>query len=277
MDGTKIYTNNDLTKVLKARSPGDKIEIVYYRDGRRNTVNVTLGSKTQKHSKWVDQSDAVEIEEKRAYLGVYLESEGDDEGVRITRVINNTPADRYGLEDDDIIIEIGGQRTPNYTKLSKVLSSLNPNERVTIKFMRDGDRESENVVLGEKSVKRWVWNEKVKTQEIDVEVIFKQFPNRQEGETLLKYYENPTLDMDDYLLYPNPNEGNFRLRFSPEDEGPIRLKVFNSNGQVVYQEQLTDFAGTYDKEIDISSSAKGIYFLQISQNNRGIAKRIVVR
>lgn len=277
MDGTDIHTNADLTRVLKRKSPGDRIEIVYYRDGRRRSVDVTLGGKTQTHSKWVDEEDAQKVEEKRAYLGVYLESAGDDEGVRITRVVNNTPADRYGLEDDDIIIEIGGKRTPNYATLSKVLSSFSPNERVTIKFMRDGDRESENVVLGEKSVEKWVWKEKIKTQEIDVDVILKTFPNKQEGATLKRFYENPTLDMDDYLLYPNPNEGSFRLRFSPEDEGPIRIKVYNANGQIVYQEQLTDFDGTYDKEIDISDNAKGIYLLQITQNSRGMAKRVVVR
>ena len=98
-----------------------------------------------------------------------------------------------------------------------------------------------------------------------------------EGREVQRDMDNPSLDMAFFNVYPNPNSGRFNLQFRPEDEGPIRIRVFNPEGRVVYTEQLTDFNGTYDKEIDLTDQASGIYFLQVSQNGDGMAKRIVIQ
>ncbi|MCP4248501.1 MAG: PDZ domain-containing protein, partial [bacterium] len=121
--------------------PGSTIRVRYVRDGRIRSTDVTLGYKEETKWKWVDADDIekIKITERRAYMGVYLETNGHDNGVRITRVIGDAAADRAGLEDDDIILNMAGRETPNYNALVKVLRSLEPDQRVTVRVRRDGD------------------------------------------------------------------------------------------------------------------------------------------
>lgn len=280
MDGTDIYTNKDLTRVLQRNDPGTNIRVRYIRDGRVRTTNVTLGYKEETKWKWVDadQIEKVKITERRAYMGVYLETNNGDDGVRITRVIQDAAAERAGLYDDDVITSLAGQETPNYNTLVKVLRTLDPGQRVTVRVLRDGERRSVNMIMGEKTIEKWEIKEKVKNQAIDVDVIIKEWIRESpEGKAVQRDMDNPSLDMAFFNIYPNPSSGRFNLQFRPEDDGPIRIRVFNTEGRTVYTEQLTDFNGVYDKEIDLTDQAKGFYFLQISQNGDGMAKRLVIQ
>ncbi len=280
MDGTAIYGNKELTSVLQRNEPGNTIRVRYIRDGRMNSTNVTLGFKEETKSKWVDAAnvDKVKITERRAYMGVYLETDGNDRGVRITRVISGAAAERAGLQDDDVITSLAGEETPNYSSLVKVLRSLEPNQRVTVRVRRDGDQRNINMVMGEKVLEKWEVREKVKNQAIDVDIIIKEWIRESpEGKAVQRDMDNPSLDMAFFNVYPNPSSGRFNLQFRPDDEGPIRIRVFNPAGKTVYTEQLTDFNGVYDKAIDLTDQAKGFYFLQITQNGKGMAKRLVIQ
>ena len=42
IDGTEINTNNDLTRLLARKRPGDSVKVTIYREGRRMTLDVTL-------------------------------------------------------------------------------------------------------------------------------------------------------------------------------------------------------------------------------------------
>ena len=121
MDGTDVYNNNDLREVLKRNDPGDRIRIRYVRDGRTMSTEVELGYKEETQWKWVDAENVhkEKIVERRAYMGVYLETDNDDDGVRITRVISGAAAERAGLEDNDVIIRIEEKRPQLTIVLSK--------------------------------------------------------------------------------------------------------------------------------------------------------------
>lgn len=282
MDGTDVYGNKDLTRVLQRNDPGSTIRVRYVRDGRIRSTDVTLGYKEETKWKWVDADDIekIKITERRAYMGVYLETNGHDNGVRITRVIGDAAADRAGLEDDDIILNMAGRETPNYNALVKVLRSLEPDQRVTVRVRRDGDVRNINMTMGEKKIEKWEIKEKTieKNQAIDVDVIIKEWiKDSREGQAVQRDMDNPSLDMAFFNVYPNPSSGRFNLQFRPEDDGPIRIRIFNPSGKTIYTEQLTDFNGVYDKEIDLTDQARGIYFLQITQNGDGMAKRLVIQ
>lgn len=280
MDGTAVYGNKELTRVLQNNDPGATIRVRYVRDGRVRSTDITLGYKEETKSKWVDadQVDKVKITEHRAYMGVYLETDGNNNGVRITRVIKGAAAERAGLSDDDVITSMGGRETPNYNALVKVLRTLDPDQRVTVRIRADGGMRSVNMIMGDKTIEKWEVKEKTRNQAIDVDVIIKEWIRESpEGQAVSRDMNNPSLDMAFFNIYPNPSSGRFNLQFRPEDDGPIRIRIFNPAGRTVYTEQLTDFNGVYDKEIDLTDQAKGFYFLQITQNGDGMAKRLVIQ
>lgn len=280
INGEEIEDNGDLREAISEahKENDDEMLITYIRDGRRRTDRVTLGEKSYTKKVWVspDKIDKQKVEEKRAYLGVYLET-GGNEGVVVTRPSTGGAAADAGIEASDVIVNIGGDATMTYNDLVKALRNREPGERVRIVYLRDGDRQSTNVTLGEKTVTKWIVKEKVKNQAIDVDVIIQQFENKDVAQALVEDMENPTLEMPDFDVFPNPSNGRFTLRFTPSEGNPVRIKIFDTQGRVLYQEQLTDFRGTYNKQLDISDNPAGNYFLQVTQGGEGMAKQLIVQ
>ena len=78
-------------------------------------------------------------------------------------------------------------------------------------------------------------------------------------------------------LFPNPNKGEFTLSFQTQDKDNYKIKLTNTLGQIVYEENLNDFSGDYSKKMDIGTYGKGIYMLSISNSNKEeIVKKVMV-
>jgi hypothetical protein len=84
------------------------------------------------------------------------------------------------------------------------------------------------------------------------------------------------LNLTNMNFYPNPNTGKFNLSFSLPEKGDADITIMNTEGKVVYAEKLPAFSGSYDKEIDISKQAKGIYFVKVEQGKNSQVKKIVL-
>jgi len=91
------------------------------------------------------------------YFGILSEPLNDamkaaldlDHGVIITKVYEDTPAEKGGFENGDVIYEIDGEMIVDIDALKKVIADR-PNKKVVIKFLRSGDHSKESVTLGEK-------------------------------------------------------------------------------------------------------------------------------
>lgn len=77
-------------------------------------------------------------------------------------------------------------------------------------------------------------------------------------------------------IYPNPNNGNFNVMFTSEEKSSYKLEVRNVLGQVVYQETLPDFIGTYSKPISIGNYGKGVYTITLTNDKHDVVKKIIV-
>lgn len=86
-----------------------------------------------------------------------------------------------------------------------------------------------------------------------------------------------TLDLKQIDYYPNPNDGKFNLRFTPEDKGTTIVRVLNSKGQEVFVDTAEKLKGEYNRQIDLTPFGKGLYFLQLEQGKRYFTKKILVR
>ncbi|MCB0642671.1 MAG: PDZ domain-containing protein, partial [Phaeodactylibacter sp.] len=88
--------------------------------------------------------------EKKALLGVYPENAPNGEGVLVTGIVANSGAQKAGLQKDDILLTINGQRTANNSELRQVLSQFKPNDVVTVSYLRNGATLQTQATLGEK-------------------------------------------------------------------------------------------------------------------------------
>ncbi len=84
------------------------------------------------------------------------------------------------------------------------------------------------------------------------------------------------LKIEKMNFYPNPNTGKFNLSFNLPEKGDTEISILNIDGKVVYKESLPAFSNTYDKEIDISKNAKGVYFVKVEQGKHAQVKKIIL-
>jgi len=88
----------------------------------------------------------------RAWLGVYTQTVDEDlakafdlpidRGAIVNGVVEDSPAEECGIEEDDIIIAIGGAKVWDQEDLIDMVNDREPGDEVTVTVMR-GDKEQE--------------------------------------------------------------------------------------------------------------------------------------
>lgn len=66
-------------------------------------------------------------------------------------VLPGSPGDRAGLRENDIILELGGQRLDEDNSLARALRKFSPGERVEAKIYRDGGEQNITIEIGERT------------------------------------------------------------------------------------------------------------------------------
>ena len=84
--------------------------------------------------------------------------------------------------------------------------------------------------------------------------------------------ENDFVDKNQFVLYPNPNNGKFKINYNTTNRTDI--EIFNILGEKILTK--TNSIQTTN-EIDISNVQKGIYFVKIGDGNSVHTKKIIVR
>jgi C-terminal processing protease CtpA/Prc len=171
VDGEEMESVNELVEAIRDRSPGDDVKIDILRDGRRRTFYAQLGEsemqyKIQKMTipdmshigegvhKWVQAWG-----EDQGYLGVHIMDFNDDlgqyfkvkegEGVLITEVAEDSPAEDAGLVAGDVVLEYDGKLVKNTSKFRKYVAGTEPGEEVSLVVKRKGRKKTFEVEIGE--------------------------------------------------------------------------------------------------------------------------------
>lgn len=71
-----------------------------------------------------------------AFLGVM--SEENEKGAKINIVSENSPAEKAGLQPNDIIKKVNDKNVDGPKSLYEVVGTLKPNDKITITYLRDG-------------------------------------------------------------------------------------------------------------------------------------------
>jgi len=93
---------------------------------------------------------------RKGYLGVYLEritkkekkDLGISHGVRVDDVVEGSPADKAGIEEDDIILFFDGKKIESVDDLIEKVRATRPGKEVRVTILRDDKRKDLNVKVG---------------------------------------------------------------------------------------------------------------------------------
>jgi hypothetical protein len=79
-----------------------------------------------------------------------------------------------------------------------------------------------------------------------------------------------------FYMYPNPSFGVFTLVFTSTEVMPYTVQLHNAAGQIVFEEKLDNFDGTYIKDFDVTSYGQGQYFLTMTNANNQKLEKVIV-
>ena len=87
-------------------------------------------------------------------------------------------------------------------------------------------------------------------------------------------FENNQFSGDDIVLYPNPNNGSFTIKYS--GYVPINdAKITNISGQLIKKINLNSLSDL--EEITLPNVTSGVYFVHLSSNEETVVKKIQVK
>jgi hypothetical protein len=78
-------------------------------------------------------------------------------------------------------------------------------------------------------------------------------------------------------VYPNPSRDIFNVTFTSEEIQNLGVRIINIVGEVIYTEDLEQFVGEYNKQVDLATYTKGVYFLEIITNDGVVNKKLILQ
>ncbi len=149
-----IRNANDVTKDLRQFKPGDNIQLEVVRGNKNIRLTATLAQrpesegliKKQLRINFFPPSLGVEMQDMNEDLAEYFNvKEGD--GVLVSRVLKDSPAEKAGLKAGDVIIEFDGKKISKAADLSRAIRKADVDEKLELIYIRKGQQQKTTVVL----------------------------------------------------------------------------------------------------------------------------------
>jgi len=85
-------------------------------------------------------------------------------------------------------------------------------------------------------------------------------------------------DIRYFNVFPNPNDGNFKIGFVSKMQSFATVKVLDVSGKVVYEDNKVQVNhGNNNINLNLSHLAKGIYFINLDvETNKSMVKKLII-
>ena len=164
-DGKAVSNTGSLIRKVRASDPGDEVDMVIVRKGREKRFTVTIGDVPKKKSvldvrKGKKDPSVLKItEETPGWLGVHLHDLNDQlgeyfgvsdgAGALITEVLEESPAERAGLQAGDVVVAYEGKDIDDVAELKEAVLETEVGREVGITVVREKRSRIIHVEIGE--------------------------------------------------------------------------------------------------------------------------------
>jgi subtilisin-like proprotein convertase family protein len=80
-----------------------------------------------------------------------------------------------------------------------------------------------------------------------------------------------------FAVYPNPNNGNFTVRFNPTTTDEVAIMVYDMRGRQVLNKAYTNTGSVFEQTLNLTGAQAGIYLVNVKQGASTITKKIMVK
>jgi serine protease Do len=144
VDGKPVNDSRDLAMRISAFEPGKTVKVTYWRDGKSQDMDVTLGKLPSDDQ--LAKADTKQPTEKTAQVsvqdfGLSVSPSDDKDGVVITEVDPNGQAAERGLQAGDVILAIGDAKVSTPQDVDKMVSQAKAGGlKAVLLRIKSGDR-----------------------------------------------------------------------------------------------------------------------------------------
>ncbi len=139
LDDKPLTSYNQLLEEIRAHKEGDKVKIKVLHDAQSREVEVTLTARSPGQLTGRRTAPA----STGAFAGI--NGEEAQRGVRLTNIVENSPAAKAGLKSGDIVTSAEGKEIDKYEELVELIRSHKPGDKLDLKI-KSGE-ESRQVAL----------------------------------------------------------------------------------------------------------------------------------
>ena len=146
----EIEDTDDLFKAVGKYNPADKISITYKRDGKENLTTATLGKNKNPDAVFFKNDDDVHFKfngpegndlfdfanDNKPKLGLQLQETEDSNGLKVLDVDDESPAQRAGIKEDDIILQANGKNLTSVDELKALLNNTTGGSNINLQYKR---------------------------------------------------------------------------------------------------------------------------------------------
>lgn len=289
--GDRILRINDqyvdetetVQKLIRAQKPGDWVSIQYERDAETATVKAQLKGQVEVYrkprhlSQMLTPEQACErLEElsREPMLGVYINTGSSSNGALVNGIIETSGAANSKLQTGDLIVKIDKASVTNYDELRAEIQKYRVGDRVHVTFEREGKTLQTRCKLSD-----------VTLQDGSYVTILKQLcaqaqtqPAPQQSSDTPQSQGHPRPESALLLdVFPNPAKDVVTLNLQSPAQGAVRIAVTNLDGKELFSEDLTDFNGVYQRQLDLGSYPAGTYLVTVTQGKEVLSKQIILQ
>ncbi|MBK8557106.1 MAG: PDZ domain-containing protein [Lewinellaceae bacterium] len=139
LNGIPVNRFSDISAAMKNAKPGDRMAILYSRNGSEFTTEAVLTRRTD--------LNAVNCGQQRSgYMGITTASSGAGKGVRIN-VVRSAAAEKAGLRNGDVLTQLNDAVVEDWEDIQDFLSDAQVGDQIVAHYRRNGKAATTTVTL----------------------------------------------------------------------------------------------------------------------------------
>ncbi len=171
-----------------------------------------------------------------------------------------------GLEDEMKVLEI---------ELEKLMEEGDENVKIiTRRIEVNSDGDDNNFEWdSEGSEHRVIVMSSDDQEDFTVVIVTENYDEATSGNTKMRF----NLSSEEMDVYPNPNDGIFKIRYESDEDKKTTIRVNDATGKEVFQEKLGKFSGKYEKELNLKSFGSGMYTITIQSGDEKEVHKVMIK
>jgi serine protease Do len=158
INDTKIESPEELTKAIGKFKPEEKITVTIKRDKKEQKLTATLTKRKDAFALSGDNFNFNMAPLNHAFsydgfnwnkgkLGIRAQETEDGKGIKVVDVDDESPAEKAGIKEDDVITEFDGVEVNNVDKLKELAKTAMGKVAFKVKLNRDGKQQEVDVKI----------------------------------------------------------------------------------------------------------------------------------